>query len=205
MSNVKNKILNFIKTTSDFVFYLPSNKTIFLSQPCYRDEYPSILVPASGATAPDSIGVTIGNVARQVYSFDGVNTEERLSVSFEIPHDYKTGGQIEVHVHYRPSDNTSGNVKWFFDWEYSSANGNPIAQTTISVVDTISLNSQYKHKLKAIGFLPALGYSLGDKIGFNIRRTPSDSQDNYGADVFLEQISLHVPIDTLGSRQLYIK
>lgn len=46
---------------------------------------------------------------------------------------------------------------------------------------------------------------LGGKIGFNLRRTPSDVRDTYGADVLFEQIALHVPCDMLGSRQIYIK
>ena len=46
---------------------------------------------------------------------------------------------------------------------------------------------------------------LGGKIGFNLRRTPADAGDTYGADTLFEQIALHVPCDTLGSRAVYTK
>jgi len=172
---------------------------------CYRDEYPSILVPASWAAAPDSVGATIWGVARQLYAFDWWNTAERLSWSFEIPHDYMMWTPIEVHVHYRPSTTWTGNVKWFFDWEFSVAQWAPVAQTTLSVVDTVTVSTQYRHKLVAIWELPALWYSLGDKIGFNIRRTPADVQDTYAGDVLLEQVAIHIQVDTLWSRQRYAK
>ena len=49
------------------------------------------------------------------------------------------------------------------------------------------------------------GFSLGGKIGFNLRRSPAGVNDTYGADALFEQIAMHVEIDTLGSRQRYVK
>lgn len=179
----------------------------------YRDEYPSHpWVPAGAQAAPDEANHTIGGVPRRVYCFDGVNIEERLSSSFEIPHDYMYGQPIEVHVHFRPTDNTAGDVKWFFDWELSPVNNGtegyskpPEAQNTLSVVESIPADKQYYHVIRAVGVLPDNGYELGMKIGFNIRRTPTDAEDTYGADVILEQVALHVPVDTAGSRERYVK
>jgi len=48
-------------------------------------------------------------------------------------------------------------------------------------------------------------YTLGDKIRFNLRRSPADTEDTYAADIIFEQIAMHVQIDTLGSRQRYTK
>lgn len=171
----------------------------------FRDEYPSILIPVSGAAAPDSVAHTIGGVARQLYGFDGGNTQEILSGSFEIPHDYAYGEIIEIHVHYRPSTIGGGNIQWFLDWEYSPSQGLPTPQTTLNVVDIIEANKRYLHKLVSLGVFPNLGFTIGGKIGFNLRRTPSGILDTYGADALLEQIAIHIPIDTLGSRQRYIK
>lgn len=178
----------------------------------YRDEYPAILVPASGSAAPDSVGATIGGVARQLYAFDGSNTEERLSGSFEIPHDYAYGEQIEVHIHFRPSTTGTGNVKWFFDYERSKVNLSgavapvvPEAKTTISAICNIATAGQYAHYVFSLGLLPDVDYHIGEKIGFNIRRTPNDGDDTYGSDALLEQIAIHIPVDTNGSRQRYVK
>lgn len=171
----------------------------------YRDELPSYLIPAAGGAAPDSVAHTIGGVARQLYSFDGNATVEILSGSFEIPHDWKVGSEIEVHIHWRPSTTGTGNVEWHFDWEYSPPQGAPVPKTTLSGVATIPAAQQYWHKLDQIGLINATGFSLGGKIGFNLRRSPAGTNDTYGADALLEQIAMHVEIDTLGSRQRYIK
>jgi hypothetical protein len=172
---------------------------------CYRDEYPNILVPASWWAAPDSVWATIWWVARQMYSFDWGNTEERLSWSIEIPHDYMYWTPIEVHVHYRPSTAWSGDVKRFFDWEWSPPQWAPQAQTDLSAVQTIDPNTQYYHRLVALWTLPDVWFELWGKIWFNIRRTPNDAQDTYWSDVLLEQVAIHIQIDTLWSRERYSK
>jgi hypothetical protein len=171
----------------------------------HRDELPSYVLPVAGAAAPDSVAHTVGGVLRQFYGFDGGNTQEILSGSFEIPHDYAYGQPIEVHIHWRPSTTGIGNVKWFLDWEYSPPQGDPLPQTSIAVIHSLLTPQQYRHELISFGELPNLGYLLGGKIGFNLRRAPSDTQDTYADDALFEQIALHVPCDTLGSRQRYIK
>jgi len=69
------------------------------------------------------------------------------------------------------------------------------------------VNNQFWHKLTTFGYMPqpSTPFSLGGKIGFNIRRTPTDDADTYAGDVYLEQVALHVPCDTNGSRQIYVK
>jgi hypothetical protein len=194
-----------ITTTGDFTVKTGVEKTLFLQRPVYRDEYASILVPATGSAAPDEVVHTVGGVIRSFKAFDGNATEERLGGSFEIPHDYMMGQPIEAHVHWRPSASSTGTVIWYFDWEYSPANAASIPQTTISVSYNIASDKQYWHLLDTFGNLvvPSTPFSLGGKIGFNIRRSPST--DTFGADALLEQVALHVPVDGLGSRQIYVK
>lgn len=203
--NIEKLFTDVVYSPSDLFLKMPDEKTVFLEKQVYRDEYPAFIQEAGAQASPDNVNVVIGGVNRRIRAYDGNNTEERMSGSFEIPHDYKEGGTIEVHVHWRPSDNNSGNVKWFFDWEYSGVNEAPDAQSTLSVTGAVNTNEQHVHKITAIGNLPANGYTLGDKIGFNLRRTPSDSEDTYGSDALFEQVALHIPVDTLGSRQIYVK
>jgi len=194
-----------IETTGDLLITFPAVKTLVLSEPTYRDEYPAMVIPASGAAAPDDTAHTIGGVARTLRAFDGNATQEILSGSFEIPHDYMIGEAIEVHVHWRPSTTGTGTVKWYLDWEYSPPNAAPIPQTVLSIEVSIASNKQYFHLLSSLGNLPqpSTPFAIGGKIGFNIRRTPTT--DTYADDALLEQISLHVPCDTMGSRQIYVK
>lgn len=179
----------------------------------YRDEYAGgAWLPASGGAAPDLVNVTIGGVAIQSYAFDGGATEERLANHFELAHDlpfteindgtYK----IEVHTHFRPSTNTAGVVKWFFDWTYTPEGGAPISMTPISYTYTIEINQQYYQFIGGIELpVPAGGFGIGGVITFNTRRTPNDAQDTYASDVIFIKTALHVPIDGNGSRQRYVK
>lgn len=179
----------------------------------YRDEYVSgPWVEASGAAAPDLVNVTIGGVGTRKYAFDGSATEERLSNSFEIPHDIALTEVnndtlfIEWHVHFRPSTNNSGDVKWFLDYCYSPFGGAPIAQTSASFIKSVSANQQYFQLVEGVEIpKPVGGWGIGGIITFNLRRSPSDVQDTYPDDVLLVKTALHVPVNDSGSRQRYIK
>jgi hypothetical protein len=194
-----------ITATGDFTVKTGVNKTIVMQRPTWRDEYPTILVPAAGSAAPDDTVHTVGGVVRAFKSFDGGSTEERLGGSIEIPHDYMVGQPIEAHLHWRPATTGTGTVTWYFDWEYSPPNAAPIAQTTLSVTYNIASDKQYWHLLDTFGNLPqpSTPFALGGKIGFNIRRSPTT--DTYGSDALLEQVAIHVPCDTNGSREIYVK
>jgi len=183
----------------------------------YRDEYPSHPWVAAGANAaPDQENHTIGGVPRRVWCFNGTTTEESLSSSFEIPHDYAyypVEGlylPIEVHAHIRPSTAGSGDIKLFFTWEYSPPQGAPKTHTTQSILSFIkSVDNQQYHNL-IVSFTTDLpqdefNFELGGKIGFAVTRAPTDSEDTYGADMILEQIAMHVPVSDMGSRGIYTK
>jgi len=179
----------------------------------YRDEYVGgEWVDALGGAAPDLVNVTIGGVATRMQAYDGANTEERKSNSFENAHDLAydliNAGtvKIEWHVHAMASTNNAGVAKFFLDYCYIPANSAPIPQTPISCLVNISANQQYFHKIAGAELpVPAGGFGIGDIILFNLRRTPTDSQDTYPYDILLIKTALHVPTDDFGSRQRYIK
>ena len=178
----------------------------------WRDEYVGgVWVPASAQAAPDEVNVTVGGVATRKYSFDGNNTEERLSNSFEIPHDMlhdkvNDGTEsIEWHVHFMPSTTGVGDVKWFLDWCYIPPNGAPIPMDSVFCIKSVS-NNQYGNMLCSVDLpVPAGGFYLGGIIEFVLRRSPADAQDTYAADALLIKTALHVPCDAFGSHERYIK
>jgi len=199
-----------LAATEDLVLKTGINKTVVLEQPVYKDEYPAYLTNAGAQAAPGFVDVTIGGVARRMEGFDGGTIEERKSGSFEISHEMlialpPTPSDVrpEIHVHVRPSTTALGTFIFYFDWEYSPPNAAPIPQATISGTYTITSNKQYWHLLLSLGLLPDLNYTVGGKIGFNLRRTPTT--DTYPDDVLFEQVAMHIPCDTSGSRQRYIK
>jgi len=187
----------------------------------YRDEYPSgIWTNAAGAAAPDIVGYTIGGVGVNRDAFDGGTIEEKKSNTFEIPHDIDIDAVndgtkvIEVHVHWRPASSTAtGQVKWFFDWSYSAYLGDPIAMTSLSCKRNLTTATQFRHYIDQFTDgssvvkleIPVGGFDIGGLILFNIRRKPTDAEDDYTADVILEQVALHIPVNSDGSRTIFNK
>lgn len=184
----------------------------------YRDEYVGgVWLTPAGATAPDVVTVTIGGVLTQKYAFDGGTQEERLANNFEIAHDIAldevNAGTIKMewHVHFRPATTGSGDVQWWFDWCYTPPkNGStvyaPIAMSALNCIDTIQANTQYYHYLCGAELaVPAGGFQIGGIITFNLRRTPTGGSDTYAGDALLIKTALHIPTNSRGSRQRYIK
>jgi len=179
----------------------------------WRDEYVASdwIVPV-GVAAPDLQNVTLGGVTTRMYGFNGAATEERISNSFEIQHDIDVEAlnnemvQIEWHTHFLPSGNATGDVKWFLDYTVIKNEAIPSTETPLSCIKTVPLNSQYVH-LICDTFIPkpTAGWNIGDIIVFTLRRTPDDVQDTYEEEVLLIKTALHVPVNSRGSRQIYIK
>lgn len=167
---------------------------------------------ASGGSAPDIVAHTIGGISFNLRAFDGGATEERMSNSFEILHGIdisllnSEALKLEIHTHGYASTTGAGDVKIFFDLVYLPLNAAPIAWGTYTTLITISANQQYFHKIAGVELTkPSSGYSIGDKIRVNYRRTPSDAADTYSGDWLFEQCALHAPFNSRGSRQRYIK
>lgn len=182
----------------------------------WRDEYVSGTWTPAAAAAPDLENYTIGGIGVVKYAFNGVNTEERITNHFEIPHDIPIDlindgtTWIEAHVHWQPSTNDAGNVQWFFDWAYLPLNAAPIPMTTMSHICPVLINQQYFHKINAFEVggvaklpIPAGGFGIGGIIQFNLRRTPTGGSDDYGFDAIMIKVALHVPTDDRGSKNIY--
>ena len=167
----------------------------------FEDEYASYFFVETGGTAPD-VNTLSGN--NKLYSFDGASTLEGLNCCIELPHSYKEGSDIEVHIHYlRTTTTASGNVKWFADYSICPLMGALVASQTISVVKTVA--AQNVCDVATIGTISGVGRKISDVISFRIYRNPSDAADTFAADVLMTSFGIHYERDTLGSRQMYVK
>lgn len=198
-----------IETTGDLTLDCGADKTTVFDPVVYDDFIPAVTVLAIGAASPDVVNHTIQGVLGSYYGFDGAATEERLTVKIELYHGYKTGSNIEIHVHAMPSTNNSGDAVWYFDYFYSRVNAAPEAgSVAFSKQFTVGANKQYHDITVSIGTISGAPggtpLNIGDFIIGTLRRTPS-SPDTYPDDILLKQVAAHCQLDTLGSRQMYIK
>jgi hypothetical protein len=178
----------------------------------YKDEYVAsdYLFPTGGAP-PDLQNVTIGGVVTRMYGFDGGSTTEWMANSFEINHDADIVSlnaetvKLEWHVHFLPSTNDAGVVEWSLEYCYVPLDGAAISQTTKVASKTVAINSELKHLIAMVELpKPASGFNIGDLIIFNIKRIPTGT-DTYPADALFIKCALHMPVNSAGSRQRYIK
>jgi hypothetical protein len=215
-SDGSSYILTCLNSLKETVFFVDSRG---FRKTEYIDEYPSGIwaVPA-GASAPDDVTITINGIGYRAKAFDGNTTIEIMSNTYEINHhidiDSINNGslKLEWHTHSAPSTTGSGTAKWWFDWAYfpPAATGNPliapISMTSLSCKAVYDANKQYAECLAGVELpVPAGGYAMGGMVFFNVRRDPTDDEDNYAADALLYQAALHVPTNSRGSRQRYVK
>ena len=216
-SDGSTNVIEFKNANGDIISKLDTNG---FKEIRYRDEYVGgVWLNAAGAAAPDLVQYTIGGVGMSLYSFDGNNTEERISNIFEQAHDVAIDELnalvefIEAHLHCMPSTNNSGVAEMFLDFCYAGVNATPTTRTSLKATITIPANSQYKHFIVSFKDAlnnarlpkPASGFGIGNLMLFTLRRTPSGTGDTYPGDLILLKAALHVPTNDYGSRQLYIK
>jgi hypothetical protein len=202
-----------VKADSDLLITTSAEKTVVLSEPVWRDEYVGgDWGNATGNAAPTFGTYTIGGIAYRKIALDSNDSRTNC---FEIPHDMILSAdaalQPEVHAHIRPTNNATGTVVLFFEPEWSKANTsgvNPVVNpeplpemtATLTIVNG---SSNFPHYVVSFGKLPVRTYNIGDLIGFRVSRRTGEG--TYTADIVLEKLALHVPTDTQGSRQIYVK
>jgi hypothetical protein len=180
----------------------------------YDDVFPgSAWEVPQGASAPAIVSVTIEGLPLRLRAFAGTGTTDTMSNSWEIIHgvaiDALNAGTIkaEAHIHGSASTTGAGTAVLQISAILRHGNNGPaVSLGTGRCVFTISANQQYFMKIAGFEITkPAGGYSIGDIINFNVFRNPDDAADNYADDFLFDQCALHMPFDSRGSRQRYIK
>jgi len=169
-------------------------------------------IATSGGAAPDLVAYSIGGVNFSFWSFDGVNTTEQMTNYFEIIHGIDVDSlnaetvKAEIHTHGFASTNDAGNVQILIDMIYMPMNAAPISYTPLYMDIPISANQQYFHKIKGVEFdKPSSGFTVGDKMLVRYSRVPQAGADTYTHDWAFMQCAMHMPFNSNGSRQRYIK
>jgi len=176
-------------------------------------QYDDLVVDAqavpSGATSPDLIPVP-GAPNISAYGYDGQNTVESKSGTFELLHGYREGSDLWPHVHWSPTDNNTGNVRWVFEYiVYDVSAGEFRAPVILEVVDAaggLGPNGRpIQHNAEFPIPIPGAGLKIGSQIRFTIRREPANAADTYNSDAILWAVGIHYENDSVGSRQRFIK
>lgn len=155
----------------------------------------------------------LGSQGVFLYWFDKA-TEEELYFICQMPHSWD-GGAIEPHIHWTPSTNADGNPvaqKVVWGLEYSWANiGSLFGDTSIITEEAhLPLDANVvagKHYITSLPLITPTAdqNGLSSILACRVFRDATAVADTYEHDVGLIEIDFHFALDTLGSRQLYVK
>lgn len=191
-----------VTTADDLTLYTPSQKTLKLSTPVYKDINIGGTSLGTGPAEPSLINLDNTNI--KVYAMSGTNpTPDELYGSFELQHDYKEGTPLHPHIHFLPTTSDAGNVKFFLEYYLRDDNALKLTGTLSSVSSTGSI--AWQEIRTEFGTISNSSIKIGSQIFFRLYRDAADVQDTYSFDVALSTVGIHYEIDTVGSRQIAIK
>jgi len=155
---------------------------------------PLSAIRVGGSAAPE-LGTFLGNTL--AYLFDD-SSGEFVYFAAQLPHDYKEGSDMEPHVHWAPTDATTGTVTWAF--EYTWANNWDVfpAPSTIYTRQTTKEKSHMMHKAE-FADIDGSGKKISSMLVCRLYRYASDTLDTYAADAALLEFDFHYTADTIGS------
>jgi hypothetical protein len=147
----------------------------------------------------EKTGVFVGTLL-----FAAGSTEICCGVA-QFPHSMKIGSSIYPHVHWSPTTAGAGDVLWRL--EYIHANINGVFAGTYEELTALDTASGVANTHQIISFDPIVGTTIGlsSIMCWKLSRIGGDSTDTYGADARLLEFDIHYEIDTMGSREEYVK
>jgi len=170
-------------------------------------EWNDIVCPALGLAtglAAPTIAVSSGI---RYYAFSGgtSGTADELHGVFEMLHDYVEETDCELHAHWFPVNNATGNVILGVDYAICKVHEAPIYVTGVTVLArTIASDETGIHHVNNVAIIPGAGMRIGANIMFRIYR-PRIVTNTYGASIGMLTIGLHYRVNSLGSKEVSSK
>jgi hypothetical protein len=131
------------------------------------------------------------------------------SFTVQMPHSYKTGSDIYVHIHWTPgargNEENGATVGWKIDYSWSSIGSNFGTMATLDLSDACD-GTDHKHQMTDDVVITGTGKGISSMLLCNIKRTDTGADDTWSSAVsgqlpLLLEVDFHFEIDTVGSRQ----
>jgi len=169
----------------------------------FNDINISGLALGTGPAAPAIIAINATGILTYAFIGTGVLADE-LHGSLETLHDYLEGSDIVPHVHWCPTTNDAGNVKWQIEYIWISRTGTITTSTTIAVT-TAAGGTAWTLKRSDFPTVTGTNRQIGDRFMFRIFRDPADGSDTYAFDAAILDVGIHYAKDMMGSRGITTK
>lgn len=191
-----------LNSDSNNCTYIESDGTLVMtgSATVYNDIICPIGNMRSGNTPPSYAIAFTGSI--YTTTFKNGNDMEVYGCA-ELPHDYKEGTALNVHVHWSPDTTNTGHCGWKFEYTYANADfAFPASQTLTAPAGVTGSGVVNSHINSLIGTITDSTLRIGSVIAYRLWRSGSDA---YSGDAFGHQLGIHYESDTLGSRTTLIK
>lgn len=165
-----------------------------------------------GVKAP-TFGTFTGGIFAYLFDNAVVSSEKELFFQLQLPHAWKEGTVIYPHVHWSPLTTGSAGekVRWGLEYTVAKPGGTFGATGTIYGADLVpgvggTTPTQNVHYITPLGSGMAMtGNTLSSVIAARVFRNSSHGDDTFTGTVAMLYVDFHVEINTLGSREEYIK
>lgn len=143
-------------------------------------------------------------IATYLYEFQ---KDDIAYFTVQLPHSYKQGEDIKVHVHWTPGANgvaENGNtVGWKIDYSWASINGNFGAMVTADCSDACD-GTDHKHQMTPDVTITGTSKNISSMLICNIKRTDTGTDDTWsgtasGSLPMILEIDFHFPCGQIGS------
>ncbi len=147
----------------------------------------------------------------QVYKFK--KDDCAYIVNKQMPHRYKEGSDMYVHLHWSPGDRgneeSAKKVGWKIDLSIADIHSAFPASTTYDLSDTCTGTDDY-HEITASATISGTGLSVSHCMVAKIYRSDTGTDDtwvstNAAESPILLSCDIHYQVDTMGSRQQLTK
>jgi hypothetical protein len=129
-----------------------------------------------------------------------------------MPHSYRLGSTIDVHVHLNAPTSATANTRWQFSYNIAEINGTFSAgdvgnYTDLDAVTVANPEDTDKHIYADLGDIPMTNIdTVSAVILWKLARlADSDGADNDANAWNLLELDFHFQMDTEGSRQETVK
>lgn len=169
------------------------------------------VVPGSfdrpGVADPDIVvyNVNGGGVNTYLYEFA---KNDIASFTIQLPHNYKSGSDIYVHIHWTPGprgdEENGATVGWKIDYSWANINGNFGTMATADLSDACD-GTDHKHQMTPEVQISGTDKNISSMLLCNVKRTDTGTDDTWASTTtgqlpLLLEIDFHYEIDTVGSR-----
>ena len=131
-------------------------------------------------------------------------TMEQVFFTVQMPHSWREGTDLHPHVHWMPENDGAGDVRWGFEYEWVNIGDAYVSSTLLYSLDPAE-RTTLEHQLADFGDIDGTGKMFSSMLICRLFRDAAHEDDDYASDAYMLEFDFHYEIDSLGSRQEYVK